>query len=93
MTVNVRGANYRNAMEKYTPLLIQKVKEKIEKSPGLTAIDIGRMAIDLDLPMKTAFDFLGYVGVIPKYTWETKGYTAKAIKEAIEKDDQEAIAQ
>lgn len=85
--INLRGVNYKKAMQEWTPLLIAKALEAYDRDGGkLTPLAIGRIAIELDFPIKTTFNFLEYAELLPSGTWDRlvdRGWTATKLKQAV----------
>lgn len=56
------------------------------KGRTLSIMDVGIIARDLGLPIKTTFEYLEYLEIFPGGTWDRlvmRGLTAKKIKDAI----------
>jgi hypothetical protein len=74
MAINVRGKKYSIVKEEYTPKLVQRTQELIEKNQKLSAANVAFLAIEFDLPMKTTFEFLESARILPIGTWEKVSY-------------------
>jgi len=85
---NVRGANYRKVMDEVSSDL-KSAALQIKADKGRLLIpDIGRLAAQFDLPVKTTFEFLEHSGVLPTGTWErlaARGLTARQVRESTDR--------
>ena len=88
--INLRGRNYRKAMTEWTPLLVADARKVHEQKQKLSPIDIARIAIKHNFPMKTTFQFLEYDELIPTGTWDRlmmNGITAGQLVEAAQESN------
>lgn len=72
MPINVRGRQYRKVMAGVTPSLHQAAQEIAQsRTPAsFTLRDIGVLAKQFDLPIKTTCEFLEYCEFLPSGTWQ-----------------------
>lgn len=83
--VNLRGRNYRIAMQEWTPLLVADAEAIIADEGKLTLLCVTKIAVKHNFPVKTTFEFLEYAEILPSGTWArlvNRGYTAQqAVKD------------
>lgn len=84
--LNLRGANYRRAMEQWIPILVRDATEAYEREGKLTPLAISQIAVRRGLPIKTTFEFLEHAELIAYGSWErlaNRGFTDKKAREAV----------
>ncbi len=84
--LDLRGQNYLQVREYCHGTLLTLFNRCYKQHRRVTILDIGRMAVQVGLPVKTACEFLEQFRLIPPGTWERKGYTSQQILEAIHAD-------
>lgn len=85
--LNLRGANYKRLFDEVGDDLKDAALGIKSRTGKLTARDIGRMAQQFNLPIKTTFEFLEHREVLPTGTWQRlcdRGLTAKQVIEDIQ---------
>ena len=66
----VRGSNYRQAMAELTPTLTYAAAYIMRETGKLTGNNIAWIAAQVNLPCKTACEFLEYAELLPSGTWD-----------------------
>jgi hypothetical protein len=74
----IRGSNYRKAMAELMPKVELLARLIMAKTGKLTAHDIAVLAVETELPCKTAWEFLEYAEVLPSGHWQRLSEASKA---------------
>ena len=93
--INLRGRNYRIAMEQWTPLLVSDAEAARQKLGKLTPLAVAQIAVKRNFPVKTTFEFLEYAEILPSGTWmrlADRGYTSKQAVEDVKEHGTETKA-
>lgn len=89
--VNLKGRNYRIAMQEWTPLLVADAAEAHEALGKLTPLAVAQIAVKRNFPVKTTFEFLEYAETLPSGTWTRladRGYTASQAVENVRQHEE-----